>query len=294
MATTNRVKYIDIARGIAMLCIVLGHLGNSQINRFVFTFHVPIFFFITGYFTNDKLKIMDFIKDKAKTLLVPYVCTCIVIIFLSGLEYFLFYGVDAAKNAMLNWTYASVYGAGDTYTDPFYIKAIGAIWFLLATFWGSIFLRYILNLKTGTRILVVLLLFYAGYWSRKLFWFPLSIQAGFCATLFMYLGHLLQDIKEILKKLTIEAKAVLSILALAVWFSFIKDFQSFWLVHCDIGRGIIDIIGCICGCYIVMLVSKYIEKHVFYIANGLSFLGKYSLFMLCIHMIEMATLPWGG
>ncbi len=37
----ERIKYIDIARGIAMLCIVLGHLGNSQINRVVFTFHVP-------------------------------------------------------------------------------------------------------------------------------------------------------------------------------------------------------------------------------------------------------------
>lgn len=294
MATTDRVKYIDIAKGIAMLCIVLGHLGNSHINRFVFTFHVPIFFFITGYFTNNKLRLIDFIKNKARTLLIPYACTCIVIILLGGMEYFLFYGAGAAKDAMLDWTYASIYGAGDTYTDPFYIKAIGAIWFLWATFWGSIFLRSILDIKRGTRILIVLLLFFIGYWSPKLFWVPLSIQAGCCATLFMYLGHLLRDIKEPLKKFTIEVKVVLSILALAVWFSFIKDFQSFWLVHCDIGRGIIDIIGCICGCYIIMLVSRYIEKHTVHLANGLSFLGTYSLFMLCIHIIEMDTLPWGG
>lgn len=40
----NRVKYIDIARGIAILCIILGHLGNATINRIVYTFHVPIFF----------------------------------------------------------------------------------------------------------------------------------------------------------------------------------------------------------------------------------------------------------
>lgn len=292
MTTTYRIKYIDIARGIAMLCIVLGHLGNSQINRFVFTFHVPIFFFITGYFINKKLKIMEFIKNKSRTLLIPYACTCIVIILLGGLEYLLFDGIVAAKKAIVDWTYASIYGAGDTYTDPFYIKAIGAIWFLWATFWGSIFLRSILNLKKGTRILMVLLLFFIGYWSRKLFWFPLSIQAGCCATLFMYLGHLLQDIKEPLKKFTIESKAALSILALAAWISFIKDFQSFWLVHCDIGRGVIDIIGCICGCYIIMIFSKYIEQHTVHFANGLSFLGRYSLFMLCIHMIEMDILPW--
>ncbi len=293
MTTTGRIKYIDITRGIAILCIVLGHLGNSQINRIVFTFHVPIFFFITGYFINNKLMIRDFIKYKVKTLLIPYVCTCIVIIFLGGLEYFIFYGAGDAKKAMLGWVYASVYGAGDAYVEPFYIKAIGAIWFLWAIFWGSIFLRGLLNVKTGTRILLVLVLFFIGSWSRKLFWFPLSIQAGCCATLFVYLGYLLKNIKKQLKELTIEVKTVLSILALAVWFSFIKNFQSFWLVHCDIGRGVIDIIGCICGCYIVVLIAKYIEKHTIYLSNSLSFFGRYSLFMLCIHMIELDTLPWG-
>ena len=293
MTTTGRIKYIDIARGIAMLCIVLGHLGNSQINRVVFTFHVPIFFFITGYFMNRKLKTKDFIKDKARTLLIPYVCTCIVIILLDGLKYLLFYGAVDAKKVMLDWLYASIYGSGGSYTDPFYIKAIGAIWFLWATFWGSVFLRSIMNAKAGTRILLVLVLFLAGHWSCKLFWFPLSIQAGCCATLFMYLGHLLKDIKGPLQKITIEAKTFLSILALAVWLSFIKNFQSFWLVRCDIGRGVIDIIGCICGCYMVVLTAAYIEKHTVYIANGLSYLGKYSLFMLCIHIIELDILPWG-
>lgn len=38
-----RLQYIDIAKGIAMICIILGHLGNANINRVVFTFHVPIF-----------------------------------------------------------------------------------------------------------------------------------------------------------------------------------------------------------------------------------------------------------
>lgn len=46
----SRVQFLDIARGIAIICIILGHLNNSLINRVVFTFHVPIFFFITGYF----------------------------------------------------------------------------------------------------------------------------------------------------------------------------------------------------------------------------------------------------
>lgn len=58
---STRLQYIDIAKGIAMICIILGHLGNASINRIVFTFHVPIFFFITGYFTNKKRDLNGFI-----------------------------------------------------------------------------------------------------------------------------------------------------------------------------------------------------------------------------------------
>ena len=46
----KRIEYLDVARGIAMLSVVLGHMGIFNINRVVFTYHLPILFFITGYF----------------------------------------------------------------------------------------------------------------------------------------------------------------------------------------------------------------------------------------------------
>lgn len=291
----DRIQYIDIAKGIAIICIVLGHLGISSINRVVFTFHVPIFFFITGFFTNTNLTIKEFIKHKIKTLIFPYIFTCLIIIFLATLEYGIFIDKKAAIQAFTEWTYAAIYGAGDSYSYPFYIKAIGALWFLLATFWASIFLRIILNVKSGpgTRISIVLILFIIGYWSRNLFWFPFSIQAGCCATLFLYFGYLLHTSKKQIQQLPIEIKAVGTIFALLIWIDFIKNFQSFWLVHCDIGRGVIDIFRCICACYIVTLISWYIGQHTYIISKILSFLGKYSLFVLCIHITELNILPWG-
>lgn len=75
-----RMQFIDIAKGIAIICIILGHIGNPTINRIVFTFHVPIFFLITGYFINTKREMLDFIKIKFRTLIVPYIVTCIVIV----------------------------------------------------------------------------------------------------------------------------------------------------------------------------------------------------------------------
>ena len=45
-----RNKTLDIAKGIAMISIILGHLSVWRINCVVFTYHIPIFYLITGYF----------------------------------------------------------------------------------------------------------------------------------------------------------------------------------------------------------------------------------------------------
>lgn len=259
-----RLQYIDIAKGIAMICIILGHLGNANINRIVFTFHVPIFFFITGYVTNSKRDLNDFIKNKARTLIVPYMITSIVIIIIGTLK-----GVRW-NNALVefkNWSYAALYGAGDTYTEPFWIPGIGATWFLWATFWESIFLRISLKFDKYVRILFVTVLFVMGYFSRRIFWFPLSIQAGACATMFMYMGYLWRDAKTKVNELPKEVKNFSIFFALLTWISFMRNFQSFWLVHCDIGRGMVDIFGCICACIIVILISKIIECRTKYIGE---------------------------
>lgn len=40
----NRLDTFDIAKGIGIISIVIGHLGIAKINRIVFTYHVPLFY----------------------------------------------------------------------------------------------------------------------------------------------------------------------------------------------------------------------------------------------------------
>lgn len=82
----QRIQYVDIARGLAMICIVLGHLGEAQINRVVFTFHVPIFFLISGYFFREGADLKSLLKRQTQTLIAPYWLTCLAIIGLSMVE----------------------------------------------------------------------------------------------------------------------------------------------------------------------------------------------------------------
>ena len=290
----QRFRAVDVARGIAMICIILGHLGSMEINRVVFTFHVPIFFLITGYFTHRvEGSTWGYVQKKARTLLVPYAVTCCVIIllaFLSGVlrQHDFLEGLRRASE----WVYASVYGAGDSYTKPFRIKEIGALWFLWATFWGSLILYGTLRLKAVHRIAIILSVFFLGRWSRELFWFPLSIQAGCSAALFMYLGWCFRQCKENLSELPIEEKIAGLIFALIIWISFIRDFRSFWLVHCDIGRGAIDVFGSLCACTCVLVLSGFIDKKAGWLAKLLAYIGRYSVLLLSVHIVELNLFPW--
>ena len=65
------MQCVDIAKGIGMLCIIAGHLGRPGINHVVFTFHVPLFFLIGGYFFRSAPGVSGIAK-RARRLLVPY------------------------------------------------------------------------------------------------------------------------------------------------------------------------------------------------------------------------------
>lgn len=75
--TLDRVKYIDITRAIAMLLIVLGHaLVYSEhctgIYKFIYSFHVVLFFVISGFTFSAKKRFLEFVKGKFLRIMVPY------------------------------------------------------------------------------------------------------------------------------------------------------------------------------------------------------------------------------
>lgn len=71
----NRIKYLDVAKFIGIFCIYLGHFGSSAGNayNFVFTFHVPLFFFLSGFTENLSVDISfgKYIVKNIKNLLIP-------------------------------------------------------------------------------------------------------------------------------------------------------------------------------------------------------------------------------
>ena len=298
----KRLDYIDVARGLGMICIILGHLGNDQINRVVYTFHVPIFFLISGFFISNKQDIKTFCKKRAKSLLVPYVAAAAVLIVLGAIESMFigisWYGADTWFASMTSgagsWGLAALYGAGTTTEVTFGNRAIGAIWFLWAIFWGSLLLRISLSFNKWVRPFFAAALFAAAVISKNYIWLPFSLQPGMCALLYMYIGWLIWQVKDVVSKVPLWPKILAAAAAVLFWISFIIDFDSFWFVRCDFGRGVLDIFRSLCACGAVIGISWALDRWCAFAARGLAAVGRYSMLILCIHNLELNLIPWNS
>lgn len=73
--TTGRIEWVDIAKVLGIFLVVLGHHKiNSNVILWIFSFHMPLFFFISGIlFDPSKYPVFnDFLAKKIRTLIVPY------------------------------------------------------------------------------------------------------------------------------------------------------------------------------------------------------------------------------
>ncbi len=73
---SKRLRELDTAKGLAMFLVVFGHTLNfkSPVFNWIFSFHMPLFFFLTGMtFRPEKYETFgQAVRDKFRARLVPY------------------------------------------------------------------------------------------------------------------------------------------------------------------------------------------------------------------------------
>lgn len=68
----ERVSWIDMAKGYGVLFVIYAHLGVDFLWTWMYSFHLPLFFFLSGYVFNANRKFTEFVAKKCKNILVPY------------------------------------------------------------------------------------------------------------------------------------------------------------------------------------------------------------------------------
>ena len=82
----ERIKWIDVAKGYGIIFVIYGHVATDMFATWLYTFHVPLFFFLSGYFFNPDKNPKDFLHSKTKGLLLPYL-TLGIPLFIINLHY---------------------------------------------------------------------------------------------------------------------------------------------------------------------------------------------------------------
>lgn len=123
----KRLYSIDCSKGIAILLVVLGHVGFAGgISWGIYSFHMPLFFIMSGLFLCDKKgKILKLFQR----LMVPY--------FIFGMLYIIidFVTTYSSTNAKIQKVASIMYGNQFVFGDN---NIVGTLWFLPALFLGEI------------------------------------------------------------------------------------------------------------------------------------------------------------
>ena len=86
-----RCRWLDVLKGFGIIFVVVGHFcDNDRIYHWIYSFHMPLFFFASGFLYHRKPIILT-IKHKFMTLMVPY--------FIFGLISQLFYAINELSHA---------------------------------------------------------------------------------------------------------------------------------------------------------------------------------------------------
>ena len=213
-----------------------------------------------------------------------------VLAFLGGGEV---WGV--AKTRLLSgfWALAS----NSTSFIPSGVVKIGAIWFLNALFWGTVILSLVLKIKSWIcQFVLVAILLMGGVFLTSKMCVPLGLNYAVAFLMWLWVGYWYSRLKHAEFSITERLESRLFPLLFLIWMAIVliegcthNQYNICWLRFPLYG---LELLGAFCGIMVVMYISKQIERHTHFISNVLQYLGCSSLWVLCVHALDIELFPY--
>jgi fucose 4-O-acetylase-like acetyltransferase len=263
IASGVRSNIVDMVKGIAIILVVYGHTAQGMTHRgwwvgpgasfshiFVYSFHMPAFFFVSGLFVTGSIAkrgSRHFTIDKLKTILYPYVLLAIVGVALEPLI-----GRFKFETRPFRWNIFLVNLADGQ-----------ASWFLFVLFFCLMLALVTVRVPAWLRFLVAALVGMAA---------PLAIPGvsevlhEFCfLAAGMWVGHHIDSLEQIRLSTAAVGFVVLAALQAIVVYIFGVSVLGRWIY---IPAGLTGVAG-------LFLLAKLLDKH--WIGDGLVWVGRASL-----------------
>lgn len=276
----SRDLTLDITKAICIILMVIGHSGCPEhLHRFIYMFHMPCFFFVSGYLLSGKyvanLKLG--LVRKARSSYWPFIKWQLIFLLMHNLF------------ARLNF-YSESYTLHDLAIKTGRILAmsggeqlLGGFWFLISLFWASVFtllfsaLLQRRNKLTSTYISggVILMLVLAS----TEYLVPFNIPAQFreqtiMATAFYMTGFLFRKSGIISKMQMREGLMLFTIPFVVAIFCNMSMFEEGWIL-------VPYYFVAMCGTLGVIMASRYLAESE--VSSLLTYIGDKTLYILVFH-----------
>ena len=275
----KRESFLDIAKGIAAIFVIMGHCNytNSMLNVWIYSFHMPLFFVISGILIipNKYLSLKEITRKKIKALIIPY-------LILSIISYILLNILETLKTGRLDLSILLKRFLG------IIIEWVGTdyycgMWFILTLFFSSIISYLIVSLienlhikeykKNIFLIISFIVIYILGFiiikYVKGFLWclnfVPFSIA-------YVILGYILKRINKS-KKIFSNKILIIPMMIMNIMFCYLnyKIAGKSDIYFSNLGNIFYYLVASITGTILVILISKIIKKN-----NILETFGKHS------------------
>ncbi|WP_415341386.1 acyltransferase family protein [Clostridium perfringens] len=285
---------VDMLKGIGIILMVIGHAGGS-FTPFIYLFHMPLFYYISGYtfnynYINYKKK---FLKNKIKSLYLPFIKYNLIFVLLHNI----FVNIHIYSENMLYDRNTMIINFLKNIIFINTEQINGGFWFLITLFMGNIIYLLIIfmfksikdkNLYIGI-IVIILFILNITVLSNKIIiensilnYYFIMIRVAITSLVFIFLGSLVKQNK-------LDSKCEYNILVMVVITIYLyinTKYGSISMGSNEYGSSpTFFVFNAIIGIILCILVVKYVKK-INFISRFLVLCGKNTLIILALHMLS--------
>lgn len=267
----ERKRYLDVAKGMALILVIWGHAGMSipGLGTAIIQFHMPLFFVVSGYLSrNSQEAIGNRIIKKAKRLLVPYFIFSLIYLSFGVIKSFLLHqSVNVVELISLLF-----------YLNGNVVRIGTPMWFLPVLFFTD--LIYTLIKKTEnkyTNIICIVLAVVAFEWMPIL---PFGLRISCIGLFFFMIGNCSKSLVNYFEGNRL-LSVVVGIVFLGLEFTFAQYNPGVNLYRYSFGVSWVRyILLAVIGAFGLIFIGGGIESN-----KILEWISKQSLFILSTHFI---------
>ena len=286
----KRVEWIDTAKGICIILVVLNHLciysgiiANNdnyivlQFNNFLTSFRMPLYFVLSGLFFKTYGGGLMFFRKKTNKLIIPFV-------------FFYILSADIIPLIYKKITLHSLIGIDnlnfiEQLLDIFYYccqNTNGPLWFLLCLFEVNFLFFIFHSISKGNVLIVYCSSILSGIIGLSMSYFdvllPLSLSTSFTCLPFFAFGYYIRNTSKLLQRSKIDNHLLCYAAVCALFCAIIARHVIYYKNEFYNTSYFSAHICGILGTMMILLLSKRIGK-----TPVLSYYGKYSIITLCTH-----------